>query len=158
MRGFYWTDWEDDDIIIFIQKNDTGYKEVKMVTDREILEAVLTEVRGLGTRMDGLESRMDGLDDRMNGLDARMGRLESRMERMEKRQERFKEETRDNFADLRLHLENITDRNISILAENHLNLINKMDVSATWMNRIMINEVKMNALADQVNRLQVKHS
>ena len=151
MRGFYWTDWEDDGIIIFIQKNDTGYKEVKMVTDREILEAVLTEVRGLGTRMDGLESRMAGLDARMDGLD-------SRMERMEKRQEQFEEETRDNFADLRLHLENITDRNISILAENHLNLINKMDVSATWMNRIMINEVKMNALADQVNRLQVKHS
>ena len=115
-----------------------------MVTDREILEAVLAEVRGLGTRMDGLESRMDGLD--------------SRMERMEKRQERFEEETRDNFADLRLHLENITDRNLSILAENHLNLINEMDVSATWMNRIMINEVKINALADQVNRLQVKHS
>ena len=151
MRGFCWTDWDDDGIIIFIQKNDTGYKEVKMVTDREILEAVLTEVRGLGTRMDGLESRMDGLDARMNGLDVRM-------ERMEKRQEQFEEETRDNFADLRLHLENITDRNISILAENHLNLINKMDVSATWMNRIMINEVKMNALADQVNRLQVKHS
>lgn len=144
MRGFCWTDWEDDGIIIFIQKNDTGYKEVKMVTDREILEAVLAEVRGLGTRMDGLESRMDGLD--------------SRMERMEKRQERFEEETRDNFADLRLHLENITDRNLSILAENHLNLINKMNVSATWMNRIMINEVKINALADQVNRLQVKHS
>ena len=122
-----------------------------MVTDREILEAVLAEVRGLGTRMDGLESRMAGLDARMDGLDARM-------ERMEKRQEQFEEETRDNFADLRLHLENITDRNISILAENHLNLINKMDVSATWMNRIMINEVKMNALADQVNRLQVKHS
>ena len=129
-----------------------------MVTDREILEAVLTEVRGLGTRMDGLESRMDGLDARMDRLDARMGRLDSRMERMEKRQEQFEEETRDNFADLRLHLENITDRNISILAENHLNLINKMDVSATWMNRIMINEVKMNALTDQVNRLQVKHS
>ena len=144
MRGFCWTDWEDDGIIIFIQKNDTGYKEVKMVTDREILESVLAEVRGLGTRMDGLESRMNGLD--------------VRMERMEKRQEQFEEETRDNFADLRLHLENITDRNISILAENHLNLINKMDVSATWMNRIMINEVKMNALADQVNRLQVKHS
>ena len=89
-----------------------------MVTDREILEAVLAEVRGLGTRMDGLESRMDGLDSRMdgldsrmNGLDARMDGLDSRMERMEKRQERFEEETRDNFADLRLHLENITDRN-----------------------------------------------
>lgn len=100
------------------------------MTDREILEAVLVEVRG----------------------------LEDRMERMEKNQERFEEETRNNFADLRLHLENITDRNISILAENHLNLINKMDVSATWMNRIMINEVKMNALTDQVSRLQMKCS
>ena len=100
------------------------------MTDREILEAVLVEVRG----------------------------LEDRMERMEKNQERFEEETRNNFADLRLHLENITDRNISILAENHLNLINKMDVSATWMNRIMINEVRMNALTDQVARLQAKSS
>ena len=75
-----------------------------------------------------------------------------------KRQKCFEEETRNNFADIRLHLENITDRNISILAENHLNLINKMDVSATWMNRIMINEVKMNALTDQVARLQAKSS
>ena len=108
-----------------------------MVTDRQILEAVLAEVKGLGTRMDGIESRMDGLETRVV---------------------RFEEETRNNFADLRLHLENITDRNISILAENHLNLINKMDVSATWMNRIMINEVKMNALTDQVARLQAKCS
>ena len=114
------------------------------MTDREILEAVLVEVRGLGTRMDGLESRMDGLEDRM--------------ERMEKNQERFEEETRNNFADIRLHLENITDRNISILAENHLNLINKMDVSATWTNRVMINEIKINALTDQVSRLQMKCS
>ena len=100
------------------------------MTDRQILEAVLTEVRGFGTRMDKFESQMD---------------------RMEERQKCFEEETRNNFADIRLHLENITDRNISILAENHLNLINKMDVSATWMN-------KMNALTDQVARLQAKCS
>ena len=51
-----------------------------MVTDREILEAVLAEVRGLGTRMDGLESRMDGLDSRMDGLDSRMNGLDARMD------------------------------------------------------------------------------
>ena len=122
-----------------------------MVTDRQILEAVLTEVRGLGTRMDKFESRMDGFESQMD-------KFESRMDRMEERQKRFEEETRNNFADIKLHLENITDRNISILAENHLNLINKMDVSATWMNRIMINEVKMNALTDRVARLQAKSS
>ena len=109
------------------------------------IEGALRKLRrGFGTRMDKFESRMDG--------------FESRMDRMEERQKRFEEETRNNFADIKLHLENITDRNISILAENHLNLINKMDVSATWMNRIMINEVRMNALTDQVARLQVKSS
>ena len=135
------------------------------MTDRQILEAVLTEVRGLGTRMDKFESRMDKFESRMDGFESRMDRFESQMDkfesqmnRMEESQKRFEEETRNNFADIKLHLENITDRNISILAENHLNLINKMDVSAIWMNRIMINEVKMNALTDQVARLQAKSS
>ena len=66
------------------------------MTDRQILEAVLTEVRGLGTRMDKFESRMDG--------------FESQMNRMEESQKRFEEETRNNFADIKLHLENITDK------------------------------------------------
>ena len=142
------------------------------MTDRQILEAVLTEVRGLRTRMDKFESRMDGFESqmdkfesrmdkfesRMDGFESQMDKFESQMNRMEESQKRFEEETRNNFADIKLHLENITDRNISILAENHLNLINKMDVSATWMNRIMINEVRMNALTDQVARLQAKSS
>ncbi|MDD6415507.1 MAG: hypothetical protein PUG06_15920 [Blautia sp.] len=86
------------------------------MTDRQILEAIFAEVKGLGTRMDGFEGRMD---------------------RMEKRQERFEEETRNNFADIKLHLENITDRNLSILAENYQNVIDKMNVPITWMNRVM---------------------
>ena len=86
------------------------------MTDRQILEAIFAEVKGLGTRMDGFEGRMD---------------------RMEKRQERFEEETRNNFADIKLHLENITDRNLSILEENYQNVIDKMNVPITWMNRVM---------------------
>ena len=114
------------------------------MTDREILEAVLVEVRGLGTRMDGLVSRMDGLEDRM--------------ERMEKNQERFEEETRNNFADIKLHLENITDRNLSILAENYQNVIDKMNVPITWMNRVMMNEIRINSLTERVSQLEQSHS
>ena len=101
------------------------------MTDRQILEAVLTEVRGLGTRMDKFESRMDrfesrmdGFESRMDGFESQMDKFESQMNRMEESQKRFEEETRNNFADIKLHLENITDRNISILAEIHQNLFN----------------------------------
>ena len=128
------------------------------MTGRQILEAVLTEVKGLGTRMDGFESRMDRFESRMDGFENRMDRFENCMDRMEKRQERFEEETRNNFADIRLHLENITDRNISILAENHQNLIDKMNVPIAWMNRVMMNEVKINSLTDRVTKLEQKCS
>ena len=39
-----------------------------MVTDRQILEAVLTEVRGFGTRMDKFESRMDKFESQMKSV------------------------------------------------------------------------------------------
>ena len=40
------------------------------MTDRQILEAVLTEVRGLGTRMDKFESRMDGFESQMDKFES----------------------------------------------------------------------------------------
>mgnify|MGYP002621816788 FL=1 len=149
------------------------------MTDRQILEAIFAEVKGLGTRMDGFEGRMDRMEgrmddfkgqmDRMEGrmdgfkgqmdrMEGRMDGFESRMDRMEKRQERFEEETRNNFADIKLHLENITDRNLSILAENYQNVIDKMNVPITWMNRVMMNEIRINSLTDQVAKLQEKCS
>jgi hypothetical protein len=124
---------------------------VELVTDRQILEAILAEVKGFGIRMDGFEGRMDGFEGRMDDF-------EGRMDRMEKCQERFEEETRNNFADIKLHLENTTDKNLSILAENYQNVIDKMNVPITWMNRVMMNEIRINSLTDQVAKLQEKCS
>ena len=93
------------------------------MTDRQILEALLAEVKRFGLRMDG-----------------------------------FEEETRNNFADIKLHLENTTDKNLSILAENYQNVIDKMNVPITWMNRVMMNEIRINSLTDQVAKLQEKCS
>ena len=128
------------------------------MTDRQILEAIFAEVKGLGTRMDGFEGQMDGFEGRMDRMEGRMDGFESRMDRMEKRQERFEEETRNNFADIKLHLENITDRNLSILAENYQNVIDKMNVPITWMNRVMMNEIRINSLTERVSQLEQSHS
>lgn len=149
------------------------------MTDRQILEAIFAEVKGLGTRMDGFEGRMDRMEGRMDDFKGQMDRMEgrmdgfkgqmdrmqgrmdgfeSRMDRMEKRQERFEEETRNNFADIKLHLENITDRNLSILAENYQNVIDKMNVPITWMNRVMMNEIRINSLTERVSQLEQSHS
>ena len=132
-----------------------------MVTDRQILEAILTKVEGLDNRMDRFEGRMSGIEGRMSGIEGRMDRfegrmdgIEGRMDKMEKRQECFEQETRNNFADLRLHLENITDKNISILAENHLNLIDKLNEAIPCANKQLINDLRINSLTDRVTRLE----
>lgn len=125
-----------------------------MVTDRQILETILAKVEGLDNRMDRFEGRMDGIEGRMDRLEGQMSGIENRMDKMEKRQERFEQETRNNFADLRLHLENITDRNISILAENHLNLIDKLNEAIPCANKQLINDLRINSLTDRVTRLE----
>ena len=132
---------------------------VSYMTNKEIIASIQKQLTGDKTHDTGLLSRCSEeyqdnkevfqyIQSILDGFENQMDKFESQMNRMEESQKCFEEETRNNFADIRLHLENITDRNISILAENHLNLINKMDVSATWMNRIMLNELKMNALTD----------
>ena len=55
-------------------------------------------------------------------------------------------------------MENTTDKNLSILAENYQNVIDKMNVPITWMNRVMMNEIRINSLTDQVAKLQEKCS
>ena len=39
------------------------------MTDRQILEAILAEVKGFGIRMDGFEGRMDDFEGRMDRME-----------------------------------------------------------------------------------------
>ena len=57
------------------------------MTDRQILEAILAEVKGFGIRMDGFEGRMDGFEGRMDDFEGRMDRMESVRSVLKKRPE-----------------------------------------------------------------------
>lgn len=61
---------------------------------------------------------------------------------------------RQDITNINLHLENVTDRNISILAENHIDLINKLNQSIKVADKNTIYEVYVNVLNEKVNRLE----
>lgn len=46
-------------IIIHIQKNNTGYKEVKLVTERELLETILNKIEKIEKQMISFENTTD---------------------------------------------------------------------------------------------------
>ena len=61
---------------------------------------------------------------------------------------------------VQLHIENVTDRNIQIVAENHLDLNTKLNESlkadVKMSDRSELNEMKINILEDKIKNLTEK--
>lgn len=58
------------------------------------------------------------------------------------------------LADMRLHIENVTDRNISLIAESHNNLVRKLDENIQITDQTLAYQVKVNFLAGEIEKLK----
>ena len=54
----------------------------------------------------------------------------------------------------KLHLENVTDKNISILAENYINLINKLNQAIPAVSDTDMYKIKVSYLTEKVEKLE----
>ena len=61
---------------------------------------------------------------------------------------------KQDVKSLKLHIENETDRNIQLLAENHLTLIDKLNQAIKVQDKNIIYELKVNTLAGRVDLLE----
>ncbi len=62
----------------------------------------------------------------------------------------------NKITDIELHLENVTDRNIELLAENHSNLVDKLNQAIPVADKNLTYEVKVNYLLERVSKLEKK--
>lgn len=58
------------------------------------------------------------------------------------------------LTDMRLHIENVTDRNISLIAESHSNLVRKLDENIQITDQTLAYQVKVNFLAGEIEKLK----
>lgn len=58
------------------------------------------------------------------------------------------------LTDVELHLENVTDKNIQLLAENHIVLIEKLNQAIHIADKNFAYEVKVNYLIEEVDKLK----
>lgn len=56
-------------------------------------------------------------------------------------------------TDLALHLENVTDRNIELLAENHLSLVDKLNEAVKTADKTALFEIQVRILTEKVDKL-----
>ncbi len=118
----------------------------------------------LEERQGRLEERQGKLEERQGKLEERQEKLEERQERFEERQERFEEKQEDlemvqlsmynDIKDIRLHIENVIDRNVTLLAENYGDLIKKLNKNNMVTEQQEIYQIKMNYLIEDVEILK----
>ena len=108
------------------------------------LQPVKDELRDLNVKVDRMDQRLDRVEERLDQVEERLDRMEERQDRMEERLDQMDHEiaemkqnvgklsheiaevkqslgrTDREIVNIRLHLENVTDKNIQLLAENYV--------------------------------------
>lgn len=98
----------------------------------EKISAILPKVE----RIDSIESDMQDMKNNMQAMEEKIQQLDRRM------------------ASTQMHIENVTDRNIQLIAENFINLTNKLDEAIPAADKSLAYEVKVNYLIEEVRKLK----
>ena len=90
------------------------------MTDNEKLDLILSKMAGIEQSITGLEHSVTGLEHSVTGIEQRIAELEAGFEQ--------KLEIIDQrLTRLESHIENVTDKNIRIVAEGHVDLNRKLN-------------------------------
>lgn len=110
---------------------------------REDVSELKTDVAQLKTDVAQLKTDVAQLKEDVSELKERVSSLEGRMSVVEA-----------TLKETRVELENFTNRAISILAENHLSLMEKLNRSIKAADTNSVYEVKVEYLTERVNKLE----
>ena len=123
----------------------------------ERLKPVTQKLTGMENRMTGLETKMTGMEDRMTGIEDRMTGIEGKVTGLEEKMsavQKITADTREELTQVKLHIENVTDKNITLLAENYCNLVNKLDENNKVTDVQLAYQIKVNFLIDDMEKMK----
>ncbi len=116
------------------------------MSENEKLDLILKGMSQINLRLDGMDARFDAMDARFDAVDTRFDAMDKRLDKVEMRLDNIEmrldkvemrlDEVETRLGDveaevkvMKIILENETNRNIRIVAENHLNLDLKLNMA-----------------------------
>lgn len=100
------------------------------MTDNELLQRILSTVTDVKDGLGRVEKRLDRVEERLTRVEERLDRVEERLDRVEERLDRVEERldrVESDVTEIKLTLENETNRNILLLVEGHVQTAEKVD-------------------------------
>ena len=141
------------------------------MTDSEKLDLILSELQGVKNNVQGLEgeqqgmkSDMQSMKSDMQGMKSDMQSMKSELQDMKSDMQGMKSELQDmknnmqklewKVTGIEVHLENVTDRNIRLIAEGHLDLSRKLDEALKVENEKELQGIRLNILEDEIRKIK----
>ena len=112
------------------------------MTDSQKLDCILSEMQGMKADIQGMKAEIQGMKADIQGMKAEMQDMKTEIQSV-----------KDRVAGIELHLENITDWNIRLLAENHLALVDKLNAAVRVSDKTTLYEIQVRILTEKVNVL-----
>ena len=106
------------------------------MTDGEKIDLILLEMRGMKDEMQDMREDMRGMKDEMQDMKGDI------------------QELKRHAASIELHIENTTDHSLQIIAENFVELTNKLNEAIPVADKKPAYEVKGNYLICEIDKIK----
>lgn len=120
------------------------------MTDSEKLDLLLAEMRGMRADMQDMRIDIQHIRIDILTLKADMRDVKSKIKEMDSDLQLLKKK----MTSLELHIENFTDKNLQLITGNFSELIDKLNQSIQAADKNRVNEVRVDFLIEEVNRLK----
>ena len=120
------------------------------MTDSELLLAVYEGMAELNQRTAKLEQGMTEV--KQDVADLKQDMTEVKQDMIEVKQDVA--DLKQDVTEMKLSLENETNHNIQLLAENHCDLVDKLNQAIPVADRALLNEVQISGLRIRVDSLE----
>lgn len=120
------------------------------MTDSEKIDLILSKLNNTDERFDALENEIQGIKTDMQGTKTDMQGIKTDMQGIKADMQDIKQRVKS----VELHLENTTDKNIQLIAENFIELTNKLNQAIPVADKNLAYEVKVNYLVLEMDKLK----
>lgn len=141
------------------------------MTDSEKLDLLLAEMQGMKTDMQEMKADIRELKADVKELKADVEQLKAEVKELRTDVEQLKADVEDlkirvermesdllilkrKVDDIEIHIENSTDRNIRILAENFIDLMTKLNQAIPAADKSQLYEIRVDYLIIEVEKLK----
>lgn len=140
------------------------YKKIAGLDDK--FQSIDERFQSIDERFQSIDDRFQGIDDRFQSMEDRFQSMEDRFQKMEDKMQTMGENIKDvkistqllerRVANIELILENEIRHNISIIAENHVELNKKLNEVLRHDCERETALIRLNMLETKVRELQAK--